>query len=77
MQEIDEKGNTFSKQPAVPWHTAFTQELLHFHECIIKGTPCRTSLEEARNDVSLIIDIAKSYMTKSPVSVSVGQSPKQ
>jgi len=77
VQEMDEKGNAYSKQPNVTWQSAFTQELLHFHECITKGTPCRTSLEEGRNDISLIIDIAKSYMNRSPVSVSDGQSAKQ
>ncbi len=69
VQAIDENGNTYSKQPAVPWHTAFSQELRHFHACITEGIPCRTSIEEARQDVSLIIDIAKAFMTGRSVSV--------
>ena len=69
IQEMDDKGNTYSKEPALPWHTAFTQELVHFHDCISNGIPCITSIEEARQDVSLIIDIAKSYMAGTAVSV--------
>ncbi len=69
VQAIDENGGTFSKEPAVPWHTSFSQELRHFHACITEGIQCRTSLEEARQDVSLTIDIAKAFMTGRPVPV--------
>ena len=37
--------------------------------CITEGIQCRTSLEEARQDVSLTIDIAKAFMTEKPVPV--------
>ena len=33
------------------------RELRHFYECIVEGTPCRTSVASARDDVALIIDI--------------------
>jgi predicted dehydrogenase len=61
VQAVDEKGATYRKEPAVDWESAFSRELRHFHQCIVEGTPCRTPLEEARQDISLIIDIVKAY----------------
>lgn len=69
VQGIDHDGTTYRTEPAVLWESAFTRELRHFHECITRGTTCLTSLESARQDVQLIIDIAKSYITHSPVPV--------
>jgi predicted dehydrogenase len=61
IQAVDENGATYRKEPAVDWESAFSRELRHFHQCIVEGIPCRTPLEEARNDISLIIDIIKAY----------------
>jgi predicted dehydrogenase len=33
---------------------AFTSELLHFHDCITHGTPCRTPPEQARVDIDAL-----------------------
>jgi predicted dehydrogenase len=33
---------------------AFRRELLHFHDCIVDGTPCRTPPEEARLDIDVL-----------------------
>jgi predicted dehydrogenase len=62
IQGIDEDGATFRKEPAVDWESAFVRELRHFHACITQDTPCRTSVESARDDISLIIDIIKCYV---------------
>ena len=59
---IDPDGTTYSKTPAVEWESAFMQELRHFHACIAEGEPCYTSLESARNDIALIIDIVRCYV---------------
>ncbi len=64
---IDENGTSYRKDPAIPWESAFTAELRHFHACITQGVECRTSLAEARHDVELIIDITKAYLTGQPV----------
>ena len=61
IQGVDELGTTFRKEPAIDWESAFVRELRHFHQCIIEGIPSRTSVESARDDVALIIDIAKRY----------------
>ncbi|MDE0552689.1 MAG: Gfo/Idh/MocA family oxidoreductase, partial [Candidatus Poribacteria bacterium] len=50
---IDADGTTYSKTPAVEWESAFVTELRHFHACITEGEACYTSLESARNDISL------------------------
>ncbi len=65
---IDPDGTTYSKTPAVEWDSAFVRELRHFHACIIGAETCYTSLESARNDIALIIDIVKCYIQSSPVS---------
>jgi predicted dehydrogenase len=62
VQGIDEQGTSYSKKPAIPWESAFTAELRHFHACITKGMLCRTPIAEVRHDVQLIIDITKSYI---------------
>ena len=61
VQGIDESGGTHRMEPAIDWESAFVRELRHFHDCIVEGTPSRTSVESAREDVALIIDIIKRY----------------
>ena len=63
IQGIDADGTTYRRQPAVAWESAFVRELRHFHDCIVNGAPCRTSVESARDDIALIIDIIKRYLT--------------
>ena len=67
VQGIDERGVSYRREPVIPWESAFTAELRHFHACITEGVPCRTSITESRHDVQLIIDIIKSYVTGKPV----------
>ena len=62
VQGVDERGTSYRKEPAIDWETAFRRELRHFHDCIVDGVPCRTPIESARNDISLIIDIIGRYM---------------
>ena len=64
---IDADGTTYSKTPAIDWESAFVRELRHFHACITEGGTCYTSLESARNDIELIINIVKCYVERSPV----------
>ena len=64
---IDPDGTTYSKNPAVEWESAFVRELRHFHACITGDETCYTSLESARNDISLIIDIVQCYIQRKPV----------
>ena len=64
---IDPDGTTYSKTPAVEWESAFVRELRHFHACITEGEPCYTSLESARNDIALIINIVRCYAERKPV----------
>jgi len=61
---IDAEGSSFVKSPAIEWESPFRRELRHFHDCIVHGVPCRTSVAEARDDVALIIDIIKAYMSR-------------
>ena len=42
----------------------------HFHAAVNGETETRAPLEQARKDVSLNVDIIKSYLAKSSVNVS-------
>jgi len=64
IQGIDQAGVTYRKEPAVDWESAFRRELRHFHACISQGIPCRTSVESARDDIALIIEIIKTYLAQ-------------
>lgn len=61
VQGMDSRGATFRQEPAIDWDSAFVRELRHFHDCIVNGQKSRTSLDDARKDVGLIIDITKAY----------------
>lgn len=65
---IDADGTTYSKTPAIEWESAFVRELRHFHACITERIPCCTSLESARQDIELIINIVKCYVNRSPIT---------
>ena len=67
VQGTDADGTSFRKEPAIPWESAFTRELRHFHACITQGIPSRSPVVDARQDVALIIDIIKAYITRAPV----------
>ncbi len=67
VQGIDAEGTSYRKEPAIPWESAFSAELRHFHACVSGGVECRTPITEARHDVELIIDITKAYLTQKPV----------
>ena len=62
VQGVDEQGTTYRKEPALDWESAFKRELRHFHACITEGETCRTSVEDARQDISLIIDVIETYL---------------
>ena len=74
VQGIDGDGVTYTKEPKIPWDSAFTAELKHFHQCITEGIECRSDLSKARHDVELIIDITKVYATGQAIRDRVGAS---
>ena len=62
IHEIDQKGTSIVKEPALDWESPFRRELRHFHDCIVNGTASRSPLVEAGQDVALVIDIVKAYL---------------
>jgi predicted dehydrogenase len=70
VQGIDADGTPFRKEPSIPWESAFTRELRHFHECITRGTPTRTSVVSARDDIALIIDIIRTYREQNSLQIN-------
>jgi predicted dehydrogenase len=62
VQGIGADGAAYRQEPAVAWESAFVRELRHFHDCIVNGTPSRTPVESACDDIALIIDIIKRYV---------------
>jgi predicted dehydrogenase len=67
VQEIDDKGRTNARQPAIEWESPFVAELRHFHDCIVNGAECRTPVKDALDDIALIINMTQSYLTNAPV----------
>ena len=72
VQEIDADGRTVRKEPAVDWESPFRRELRHFHDSIVNGTPNRSPIEACRDDVALVIDITRAYLSGGPVARTVG-----
>jgi predicted dehydrogenase len=64
VQGIDENGTHYRKEPAIDWETAFSRELRHFHDCVTNGTPSRSTVQSAKADISLIIDIIEDYKSR-------------
>lgn len=69
VQGIADDGTTFRMEPAVDWESAFVRELRHFHDCVVLGTPCRTPVADARDDVALILQIVRKLQSaRRPIS---------
>jgi predicted dehydrogenase len=64
IEGIDRDGVTYRQEPAIDWESPFSRELRHFHDCIVNGTRCRTSVTAAREDVALIIRAIKAYQAR-------------
>lgn len=62
VKGVDEDGRAFTTHPEIDWENPFRRELTHFHSCITGGRTCRTPVEDARQDVALIIDIVRRYL---------------
>ena len=64
IRGVDADGRAFRQQPFIDWEIPFVRQLRHFHACITRGVECKTSLESARHDVALIIDIVRAYLDR-------------
>lgn len=62
VQGIEEDGIPWKKEVTVNTQNAFKLELIHFHECIVNGTPPLTDGAGARHDHALVRDIIKRYI---------------
>ena len=74
VQEVGTDGRTVSRQPEMDWESPFRRQLRHFHECITEGTYPRAPVTAAGDDISLIIDIARAYLSGGPIDRSVAAS---
>ena len=68
IQEISADGTTVRREPALDWENPFRRELRHFHKCITEGETPRAPASSARDDVALIIDIVRAYLSGGPVA---------
>jgi len=59
VQALDETGHPVNSRPAIEWESPFVRELRHFHACVTRGEPPLTSIEGARLDVALVIEIVR------------------
>ena len=70
VQEIDSNGNHQRREPLLDWESPFRRELRHFHAAVNGETETRAPLEQARKDVSLNVDIIKSYLANSDINIT-------
>jgi len=64
---VDGDGRSYRQEPVMDWESPFRRELRHFHESVTQGTPNRSPIASARDDISLIIDITRAYLAKGPI----------
>ena len=69
IQEIDENGVSQRKEPILDWESPFRRELRHFHSLLNGKEINRAPLINAKLDISLNIDIIKSYINNSEINV--------
>ena len=69
IQEIDSEGVSQRKEPILDWESPFRRELRHFHSVINGNASNRAPLSNAKLDISLNIDIIKSYIDNSEIKV--------
>jgi predicted dehydrogenase len=67
--EGTEDGAPFVTSVTVSYEEAFKRELLHFHECMVKGTTPLTSGEEGRQDLIVLQAIARAMAERSPQEI--------
>ena len=68
--EVDQNGMTVRKEPALSWENPFRRELREFHNSIVANTVPRASVQSARNDISLVIDIIKSNIENRSIQLN-------
>ena len=69
VYDLDDQGRTVRREPALDWENPFRRELRHFHDCIVNDNEPRASVQSARDDVSLVIDIIRAGHSGGPVEV--------
>jgi predicted dehydrogenase len=62
VQGMEDGAIPWKKEVIVNTQNAFKLELVHFHACIVNGTPPITDGMGARHDAALVRDIIKAYM---------------
>lgn len=64
-----------SVRQVASYHERFTNQLLHFHDCIVNGVACRTPPEQARVDIAVLAELFKAA---TPVTAGRAQpSPRR
>ena len=69
VYDLDDQGRTVRREPALDWENPFRRELRHFHDCIVNDKEPRASVQSARDDVSLVIDIIRAGHSGGPIEV--------
>ena len=68
--EVDKNGMTFRKEPALSWENPFRRELRQFHDSIVDNKIPRASVQSARDDISLVIDIIRSNIENRSIQIN-------
>ena len=70
IQDMDNNGIAQRREPLLDWESPFRRELRHFHAVVNGNAENRAPLEQAKYDISLNIDIVKSYLENSAIRVT-------
>lgn len=70
---IDEGGDgqsarSYRNEEIISYAESFKEELVHFHDCVVKGEAPRTPGADALRDIALCQSIIRAYLTRKPVA---------
>lgn len=53
-----------------PHQESYVAELLHFHDCVVSGSDCRTPPEQARRDIELLTRMFEAALEHQPIGAT-------
>jgi|TARA_B110000116_G_scaffold256764_1_gene256237 hypothetical protein len=61
---------TLRKEPKLSWENPFRKELRQFHDSIVDNKAPPASVQYARDDISMVIDIIRSNIENRSIQIT-------
>ncbi len=74
VEEQDE-ASTWERELLVSYDEAFRRELVHFHDCVVKGTTPHTDALDARRDIEVAQAIVRASISGRPQELGSRRGP--